>query len=225
MRNPASLRRTLAFTTVLFVLKVTSGATAVLAQPSDDLAAGATTHVDEGRSPVATASMQIAGGVVGAAVAWLPVLAMSSGCGDYACATGAVSLGFFAGIAAPFMTAAGVYLVGEAEGGDASYWATLGGAAVAGFVAGGIFGDSSTIDDATDAELIAGISMGLLLPAVGALIGYMLSDDSGDDDLGSNLDAASRSRATSERSTLSIRPSGGPTADGSGGFLAIHGSF
>lgn len=77
-------------------------------------------------------------------------------------------------LAAPFGAAAGVYTYGELTNHNGSYWAALGGAAVGAVIA--------TIPVAVsdgDAGTTVTIIAHLTLPALGATIGYALSNDTG----------------------------------------------
>lgn len=180
-------------------------------------------------SPSATtrALLEIGGGILGASLAQVPTMVVIGshhrglqGEGDKASAvTSVVATGLeMAVFAAPITTSIGVYLAGEAAGGDGNYWAALGGSCIGGLLSlpfgYGAFGLVNSSDG--EAVPLAGwMTMLSVAPVLGAMIGYELS----------NHGRANEADKATAANRAIVLPNVGATPDMRGATLGMTGRF
>ncbi len=112
----------------------------------------------------------------GLTVGGLAIAADDCAPGEWCGLGGAVAGVLTAGISAPFLLAGGIHLGGDLGGGSGNYGATLLGALLGTGAGLGVAAGFATLDDEGAGPVLA-VTSAALLPVMGAIMGYELSND------------------------------------------------
>jgi len=185
-----------------------------------------TSEEDNGLPTAARIAFEIGAGAIGMTAAWIPTILGLDDCAkDDAsdlCGLGVAYVSLPAtAVLAPALTSVGVYLAGEASGGDANYWYTLLGSTVgtAASVGGAIVAiETNDSGDIFTPALVTALS---IAPVVGAMIGYELSNkaDATDD----SAEAKAKRAKAAARATFI--PEVAATPDMKGATVGVSGRF
>ncbi len=189
-------------------------------------ASAPTSEEGTGLPTAARIAFEIGAGAIGMTAAWLPTLLGLEECersdASDVCGLGVAYISLpTTAVLAPALTSVGVYLAGEASGGDANYWYTLLGSTVgtAASVGGAVVAIET--NDSGDIFIPALVTALSIAPVVGAMIGYELSNNA--DDADNSVEAKAKRAKAAARATFI--PEVAATPDLKGATVGLSGRF